>query len=76
MLACCSTNKFLIFVKSCLCYLLCNRYALSYVLLDLKVVYNLKTFANQYLIKIFKLLFVIIKINICFEKVNKKIVAI
>ena len=39
-------NKFLIFVKSCLCYLLYNRYTLSCILLKLKIEYNLKTFVN------------------------------
>jgi len=39
-------NKLLIFVKSCFCYLLYNRYIFSYILLELKVKYNFKTFVR------------------------------
>jgi len=39
-------NKLLIFIKSCFYYLLYNRYTFSYILLKLKVEYNLGTFVN------------------------------
>jgi len=46
MLVYCLVNKLLTFVKSCFCYLLCDRYALSCILLKLRVEYNFRTFAN------------------------------
>ncbi len=46
MLAYCLVNKFLILAKSCLCYLLYNRYTLFYVLLKLRIEYNSRTFVN------------------------------
>ncbi len=42
----CLANKLLIFIKSCFYYLLYNRYTFSYILLKLKVEYNLETFVN------------------------------
>ena len=58
MLAYCLANKFLIFVKSCFCYLLCDRYTFFRILLKLRVEYNLKIFVNQYLIKFLTFLFI------------------
>ncbi len=46
MLAYYLANKLLIFIKSCLCYLLYNRYTLSYILLKLRIKYSFETFAN------------------------------
>ncbi len=39
-------NKLLILVKSCLYYLLYNKYTLSCILLKLTVKYNFRTFVN------------------------------
>ncbi len=42
----CLVNKFLILVKSCLYYILYNRYFFFYIILELRVEYNFKTFVN------------------------------
>ncbi len=46
MFAYCLANKLLIFVKSCLCYLLYNRYAFSCILLKLRIECDSRTFVN------------------------------
>ena len=46
MFAYCLVNKFLTLVKSCFCYLLYNRYTLFYILLELRIEYNSRTFIN------------------------------
>ena len=46
MLLYCLVNKLLIFVKSCFCYLLYNRYTFSCILLKLRVEHNFKTSVN------------------------------
>ncbi len=46
MFAYCLANKLLIFVKSYLCYLLYNKYTLFYILLELRIEYNFRTFVN------------------------------
>ncbi len=56
MFAYCLVNKFLIFVKSCFCYLLYNRYTLSCILLESRIEYNFEISINQYLIKFLTLL--------------------
>jgi len=46
MFAYCLANKFLTLAKSCFCYLLYDRYALSRIWLKLRVKYNFETFVN------------------------------
>ena len=46
MFAYCLVNKLLIFVKSCFCYLLCDRYTFFCILLKLKIEYSSKISIN------------------------------